>query len=484
MSEDPTPPLSRDSHQALALSIARAVQLGLPAEDSEEAIRASVREALLAEARRNELLLGYFRCALVATMIAATFVAYLRPPWVGQDGLSWPAALVLAGWLAAAIALAVLLARGWYRHWVRKAVPVADAVSITAGFLFVSLNFSQLGLPSPPGAYLAAGVACSFLAFSGALRLSRSAATLATVLAVLSWLAVWAIGGVASLAALVTAGLILATGLLATRITRVIRRVIVDEVTRHRLIQLYQKAQEAIDAREEVLKIVSHDLRNPLSTIAMATDMLLHEPASEEQRTRRLGIIKRQGERMRSLIGDLLDAARIESGRLPIEPELVKVDELVENVIEMMQPLAADRGITLEVAVSPDLPSVRVDPERIHQVFSNLVGNAIKFTPERGRISLAAAQIGDKLRLSVSDTGPGIPQEQLQEIFGRMWQARKGDTRGIGLGLTIARAIVEAHGERIGVESRVGAGTEFWFTVPVAAAAQPAEHVSAELLSS
>jgi signal transduction histidine kinase len=252
-----------------------------------------------------------------------------------------------------------------------------------------------------------------------------------------------------------------------------VRRVIVDEVMRLRLVRMYQDARAAIDAREEVLRIVSHDLRNPLSTIAMAVEVLREAPGIGEEDVRHLEIVRRAGERMNRLVHDLLDAARIEAGRLPIEAREIGVVDILDAVAELMGPLASDRSLSLVVAADEGLPPVRVDPDRINQVFSNLIGNAIKFTPPGGQVTLRAERMGDKVRFAVVDTGPGIPAEQLKEIFGRMWQASRDDTRGIGLGLTIAKAIVEAHGERIGVESRVGEGTEFWFTAAVASLPRP-----------
>lgn len=473
------PMLPADSQQALAHSIARAVQLGLPEMDSEEAIQSSVRDALRVEARKNELLLAYFRCALVGTVILASAVSYLRPEWLGTSIAPWwPAGLVLALWFIASVGFTVLLARGWYRPVLKRAVPMADAVGVTLGFLLMDLNFTRHGTTAPPGPYVAAGVACAFLAFSGAVRLSRSGARLATLLALAAWLAIWIIGSIPPMAGVLTAGLVLAIGSLATRITRVIRRVIIDEVTRVRLVQLYERAQEAINAREDVLRIVSHDLRNPLGTIRMATEVMLEDSPSEADRIRYLGMIKRQGEAMRHLVDDLLDAARIEARRLSIEARQVEVGVLIDSAVEMMKPLADERRITVDVFASDRSVAVRVDPHRIGQVFSNLIGNAVKFTPEGGRITLTSTRMAGKIRLSVADTGPGIPPEQLPEIFGRMWQARKDDTRGIGLGLTIAQAIVQAHGERIGVESRPGEGTEFWFTVPIADASDSAAGVA------
>jgi signal transduction histidine kinase len=461
----------QDSQQALAVSIARAVQLGLPATEPEEVIQTSVRAALRIEARKNELLLAYLRCALVGTLILASAVAYLRPDWLGTDAAPWwPAGLGLALWLAASIGLTVALAQGWYEPWLKRAVPALDALGITLGFVLMGFSFARRGLSAPAGVYVAAGVACVFLAFSGAVRLSRSGARLATLLALVAWLVIWSIGPMPVMAGVLAAGLILATGSLAARVTRVIRRMIVDEVTRLRLVQLYERAQEAIVAREEVLRVVSHDLRNPLGTIRMAVDMILEDSPTEAERVRYLGMIRRQGETMRHLVDDLLDTARIQSGRLAIEPRSIALGDLIDSAVEMMSPLAGERRISL-TAFTPDRSMlIRADPDRISQVFSNLIGNAVKFTSEGGAITVSSMRMGDKVRVTVADTGAGMPPEQLAKIFGRMWQAQPGDSRGIGLGLTIAEAIIEAHGERIGVQSRIGEGTEFWFTLSVAEA--------------
>jgi signal transduction histidine kinase len=134
----------------------------------------------------------------------------------------------------------------------------------------------------------------------------------------------------------------------------------------------------------------------------------------------------------------------------------------------MQRPLAAGSTIRLETSIDDGLPPVLADSARIQQVLSNLVGNAVKFTPRSGCITVCAEQIGDEVRFGVIDTGPGIPAEQLPHIFGRFWQATTSDRRGIGLGLAIAKGIVEAHNGRIWVESHVGLGSTFYFTLPSA----------------
>jgi signal transduction histidine kinase len=134
----------------------------------------------------------------------------------------------------------------------------------------------------------------------------------------------------------------------------------------------------------------------------------------------------------------------------------------------MLRPLAAGRSIHLESGVDAGLPRALFDSARILQVISNLVGNAVKFTPMQGRVSIRCERATDEVRFAITDTGPGIPPEQLPHIFGRFWQANARDRRGVGLGLPIAKGIVEAHGGRIWVESKPGAGSTFYFTLPVA----------------
>jgi PAS domain S-box-containing protein len=232
--------------------------------------------------------------------------------------------------------------------------------------------------------------------------------------------------------------------------------------------RLFHAAEQATRARDEMLGVVAHDLRNPLSTITMAAQMLLEVGSPERTLERKqLEIMRRAGERMKRLISDLLDAKRIESGGLTVDPRPEDVNTVVTDAVEMLRPLASSSSLQLDAAVSDGLPRVMVDPARVQQVLSNLVGNAIKFTPPGGSITVRAELGADgEVCLAVADTGPGIPNEQLPHIFGRFWQGKRTDRRGVGLGLAIAKAIVEAHRGRIWVESQVGSGTSFYFTVP------------------
>jgi len=231
--------------------------------------------------------------------------------------------------------------------------------------------------------------------------------------------------------------------------------------------RLFHQAEQATRARDDILAVVAHDLRNPLNTVSMAIGLMLETtPVERVQERRQQEIVRRAADRMNRMIQDLLDVKRMESGHLTIEVKAESPDILVNDAIEMLRPLASGRSIEMEASVADDLPAVLADAARIQQVLSNLVGNAVKFTPRQGRITVAADRHEAEVRFAVIDTGPGIPPEQVPHIFGRFWQARSSDQRGIGLGLAIAKGIVEAHNGRIWVESQVGLGSTFYFTLP------------------
>ena len=233
--------------------------------------------------------------------------------------------------------------------------------------------------------------------------------------------------------------------------------------------RLFHEAQQATRARDDVLAVVAHDLRNPLNTVTLAIGLMLENtPPEKTQERRQVEIVSRAADRMNRMIQDLLDVKRMESGRLAIDLRPEEVDVIVNDMIEMLRPLAVGSSILLESSVADGLPRVLADSARIQQVLSNLVGNAVKFTPREGRITVCAEQVDGEVRFAVIDTGPGIPPEQVPHIFGQFWQASSSDRRGIGLGLAIAKGIVEAHKGTIWVESHVGLGSTFYFTLPAA----------------
>ena len=234
--------------------------------------------------------------------------------------------------------------------------------------------------------------------------------------------------------------------------------------------RLFHEAQQATRARDDVLAVVAHDLRNPLNTVSMAVTLMLEStPPERVQERRQVEIVRRAADRMNRMIQDLLDVKRMESGRLTIDAKAEPPSALVNDTIDMLRPLAAGSTIRLETNIDDNLPPVLADAARIQQVLSNLVGNAVKFTPRSGRITVCAERIDGEVRFGVIDTGPGIPPEHVPHIFGPFWQAKTSDRRGIGLGLAIAKGIVEAHNGRIWVESHVGLGSTFYFTLPSAA---------------
>jgi PAS domain S-box-containing protein len=234
---------------------------------------------------------------------------------------------------------------------------------------------------------------------------------------------------------------------------------------------LYRTANAALQARDDIIAVVSHDLRNPLSAIAMCARVLCDSPpAREEDRRDVAGAILESTGMMQRLIQDLLDLSTIESGHLKVYPASEQLPPLVGRALAMVRDAARSRGVTLHVDLPPDLPCVAVDAVRVEQVLGNLLANSVKFTERGGRITVDAVVEGTPrfVRVDVRDTGVGIRPEDLPHIFDRYWHARRNAlTEGTGLGLAIARGIVEAHGGEIRAENSAAAGSVFSFTLPV-----------------
>lgn len=230
--------------------------------------------------------------------------------------------------------------------------------------------------------------------------------------------------------------------------------------------RLYAREQAATGSRDELMAILSHDLRNPLNVISMAAANLRRH--ADPDARRKIEKIDRAVLGMGRLISDLMDVTRLEAGRLQLEPETIEVPGMVEEAVDLVRPLALEKGLALRTDLAAPLPAVRSEKERVLQVFSNLLGNAIKFTPPAGTITVQASALPGEVSFAVRDTGPGIQPMQLSHIFDRFWQARAAARAGAGLGLAIAKGIVEAHGGRIWVESKPGSGATFHFTLPVA----------------
>ena len=239
--------------------------------------------------------------------------------------------------------------------------------------------------------------------------------------------------------------------------------------------RLYREATRALRARDRVLGIVAHDLRNPLNVIAMSADLLLDPTFSDGQRADQIQMIIRSAKRMDRLIQDLLDVARIEADRLFIQRSSQEPARLAREAVELNAALAAVKSLDLRLAPVGELPTVAADHDRILQLLANLIGNAIKFTPENGIIEVRVERADDMVRFDVADDGPGIPADELPNLFQPFWQAQRGSIEGAGLGLMIARGIVEAHGGTIWAESMVGEGSTFSFTLPIGDSLPPDE---------
>ena len=234
--------------------------------------------------------------------------------------------------------------------------------------------------------------------------------------------------------------------------------------------RLYEQAQRAIRARENLLAVVSHDLRNHLGVIVTSLAILtITLQAKNVNKSRdQLARAQRLADRMRRLVDDLLDTSSIEAGRFAIEPQRHTVASLVSEALDAVHPLAASKSLCLKCELPPGLPAVFADAARLQQVFANLLGNAVKFTPEGGTIAVRAEPANDMVTLSVTDTGSGIGEHELPYVFDRFWKTERTARLGTGLGLFLAKSIVEAHGGTIGVASHVGHGSTFFFTLPVA----------------
>ena len=226
-------------------------------------------------------------------------------------------------------------------------------------------------------------------------------------------------------------------------------------------------ALEAVRSRDATLAIVAHDLRNPLNVISLAADTLLarNPDASARMLVERIIRSTRRAEHM---VSDLLSIGAMETGRLAIEAQAVETAELILASLESQHGLAAAASVIVATDLSPELPPLEADEARLLEVLENLIGNAVKFTGPGGTVTVGASYQGGEILIWVKDSGSGIAPDELPHIFDRFWQANRKQRRGLGLGLSICKALVEAHGGRIWAESALGVGTTMFFTIPAA----------------
>jgi PAS domain S-box-containing protein len=243
---------------------------------------------------------------------------------------------------------------------------------------------------------------------------------------------------------------------------------------------LYEKARRSTALRDEVLGVVAHDLRNPLSNILLQASVLRQHGAEQDRRSQRSAqVIERAASRMNRLIQDLLDVTRMEAGRLSVERERTPVEDLVRDVAEAQRAHTERLYIALRTDLRAEVGTIWADRDRLQQVFENLISNAVKFTKAGGHIVVGAAPREGEVLFWVSDTGAGIATEDLQHVFERFWQGRRAARHGAGLGLPIVKGIVEAHGGRVWAESTLGRGSIFFFAIPTSPPAEDRRNLRA-----
>jgi len=231
---------------------------------------------------------------------------------------------------------------------------------------------------------------------------------------------------------------------------------------------MYVDSPDALLLRDTVLAIVAHDIRSPLATITIAASLLEDPSLDASQRTHFLAMIGHASAQIDRLIRDLLNIASIEGGQLALDRLPTSMPELLTEMFEVHLPQVNSRGVTLRLELPAVDSIVNVDRDRIIEVLDNLLTNALKFTPEKGTITLQCSSSLDDITITVADTGVGIPADQMGHIFERFWQAQHARRAGAGLGLAICKGIVEAHGGSIHVESEAGVGSTFYVVLPAA----------------
>ncbi len=232
--------------------------------------------------------------------------------------------------------------------------------------------------------------------------------------------------------------------------------------------RLYQESRQAVRERDDMLAVVSHDLRNPVNAIVLLTGASLERQRDAQALMDRDEVesIRAAARQADGLIQDLQDVSRISAGRLRVEQRRVSLAAIVNESGDIFAPAIAEAGLTFSRQIDASLTSVVADKGRLQQVLSNLLANAVRFTPRGGSIVLSLSATETHVRVAVRDTGPGVATEDVPRLFERYWQAPRLLRAGSGLGLYISRGIIEAHGGEIGVNSQLGEGSEFWFLLP------------------
>jgi len=237
--------------------------------------------------------------------------------------------------------------------------------------------------------------------------------------------------------------------------------------------KMSRQLKEIDQMKSDFVTSVTHELRSPLTSLTMYIDLFLKGGAGElnDKAKKFLTIMERSNNRLSRFIDDLLDMAKIERGKMEIKKEPLGILPIVSETVQLIKPQADEKDIEITMDISDNLPLVFVDGDRTRQIITNLLSNSIKFTPEKGKVSIKIQDEGEHVQVSISDTGIGIPPEQINRIFDKFEQVREVRERvkgpkGTGLGLAIVKSLVEAQGGKIWVESEVDKGSTFYFTLP------------------
>lgn len=234
----------------------------------------------------------------------------------------------------------------------------------------------------------------------------------------------------------------------------------------------FNRLAEVNQMKSEFVSIVSHQLRTPLSSLKWSLNLLMKGKLDkiDNKQEEYLEIIKQSNERMIKLVNDLLDVSRIEQGRLGLRPEKISLSNLVKDLISEMTPLAQANNVLLEMEIDDNLPEVLADPGRLRLAIGNLLDNAIKYIKEKGRVKIKLNKRNNQVKCQIEDNGVGIPENQKNQVFQKFFRSEnimKHQIKGTGLGLFIAKAIIETSGGKIGFISQEGIGSTFWFTLPI-----------------
>lgn len=234
-----------------------------------------------------------------------------------------------------------------------------------------------------------------------------------------------------------------------------------------RLKKALAETVRAVKGRDDVLAVVSHDLKNPLSSINLNSQILLRKISPDEKIIKNVKSIQNSSNVMLNLIQGLLDQAKMEAGKFELDLKEENFQDLLLETESMLVPLAEKKSIQITNQVTATLYPVKCDKKRLMQVLSNLIGNAIKFLSDGGEIKVIAKEEGSLLKVSIQDNGPGIAEKDIPHLFDRYWQVKKTAKQGTGLGLSIVKELIEAHGGKVWVESQLNRGTTFLFTIPL-----------------